>query len=131
MTALCLFKLFYVCVLFTTVYSVGLNSHHREHLQSHVEGELDLSAMSQEQLKFLYFQSHDAEGNNKLDGLELIQALLHFHEEESNFHALPSTIFTDAELSALVDPLLESTDKNMDGFIDYPEFIAGPGIINY
>lgn len=32
-------------------------------------------------------------------------------------------IFTDAELVAMIDPILEQDDKNKDGFIDYPEFI--------
>ena len=32
-------------------------------------------------------------------------------------------IFTDAELLAMIDPILDQDDKNKDGFIDYPEFI--------
>ena len=32
-------------------------------------------------------------------------------------------IFTDAELLAMIDPILEQDDRNRDGFIDYPEFI--------
>jgi len=36
----------------------------------------------------------------------------------------PSRIFTDHELSSLVDPVLATEDTNQDGFIDYPEFIA-------
>lgn len=33
-------------------------------------------------------------------------------------------IFTDTELANMIDPILEVDDKNKDGFIDYPEFIA-------
>ena len=30
----------------------------------------------------------------------------------------------DDELQNMIDPILDSDDKNKDGFIDYPEFIA-------
>lgn len=33
-------------------------------------------------------------------------------------------IFTDVELSQMIDPILEMDDRNRDGYIDYPEFIA-------
>ena len=33
-------------------------------------------------------------------------------------------VFTDQELSNMIDPILEMDDRNRDGFIDYPEFIA-------
>lgn len=32
-------------------------------------------------------------------------------------------IFSDEELVALIDPILQMDDINKDGFIDYPEFI--------
>jgi Ca2+-binding EF-hand superfamily protein len=33
-------------------------------------------------------------------------------------------IFDDEELRNMIDPILVSDDRNKDGFIDYPEFIA-------
>lgn len=33
-------------------------------------------------------------------------------------------IFTDQELVNMIDPILEMDDRNKDGFIDYPEFVA-------
>ena len=33
-------------------------------------------------------------------------------------------IFQDNELINMIDPILDADDKNKDGFIDYPEFIA-------
>ena len=35
--------------------------------------------MSEEELQFHYFKMHDADGNNKLDGLELVASLQHWH----------------------------------------------------
>lgn len=32
-------------------------------------------------------------------------------------------IFQDDELITLIDPILTMDDTNLDGFIDYPEFI--------
>ena len=97
----------------------------KRHLQEHVQGELDLSFATEGDLQFLYFQSHDSEGNNKLDGCELVQSILHFHSEETSAHGQSSNVFTDAELSMLVDPLLAAADKNKDGLIDYSEFMSG------
>lgn len=33
-------------------------------------------------------------------------------------------IFQDNELSLMIDPILDMDDRNKDGFIDYPEFVA-------
>ena len=33
-------------------------------------------------------------------------------------------IFADQELINMIDPILDLDDKNRDGFIDYPEFVA-------
>lgn len=50
-------------------------------------------------------------------------------KEGHNHHNKPDTpkveekIFSDEELVALIDPILQMDDLNKDGFIDYPEFI--------
>lgn len=33
-------------------------------------------------------------------------------------------IFTDQELTNMIDPILDMDDRNKDGYIDYPEFVA-------
>lgn len=46
--------------------------------------------MSDEELEFYYFKFHDADKNAKLDGLEMLQAILHtihedhVHDDENN-----------------------------------------------
>merc|ERR1712203_906788 len=65
----------------------------------------------------------------KLDGLELVKSLIHWHDEanhdpKSGRPAPEAKIFADEELKNMIDPILDSDDKNKDGFIDYPEFIA-------
>jgi len=105
----------------------------REHLKEHLHGVLgepDVGKMSEEELQFHYFKMHDNDNNNKLDGCELIKSLIHWHVEESKHlgaNAPPqgtTKIFTDLELQNMIDPILDMDDRNRDGYIDYPEFIA-------
>lgn len=95
------------------------------HLKEHLPGTMDMNNLTDDDMLFHYFRAHDMEGNNKLDGCELLQSLLHFHSETSASYGAQVRIFSDIELSTLVDAVLDSDDRNMDGFIDYREFLAG------
>jgi Ca2+-binding EF-hand superfamily protein len=97
----------------------------KEHLKEHLQGVVDLDQASEDELRFHYFTSHDVEGNGKLDGCELVQSLLHLHSEESSTYGFDEKVFTDVELSMMVDHVLKTDDRNFDGFIDYSEFVAG------
>uniref|UniRef100_A0A182VPV1 EF-hand domain-containing protein n=1 Tax=Anopheles minimus TaxID=112268 RepID=A0A182VPV1_9DIPT len=93
-----------------------------------MEVPIDTSKMSEQELQFHYFKMHDSDNNNKLDGCELIKSLIHWHEqgkaqENSGHPQHEEKIFSNDELSALIDPILNSDDHNQDGFIDYPEFV--------
>ena len=97
-------------------------------MKEHME-HIDTSQMTEQELQFHYFKMHDTDGNNKLDGLELVKSLIHWHDEanhdpKSGQPKPEQKIFLDEELQNMIDPILESDDKNKDGFIDYPEFIA-------
>ena len=97
-------------------------------MKEHME-HIDTSQMTEQELQFHYFKMHDTDGNNKLDGLELVKSLIHWHDEanhdpKSGQPKPEPKIFLDEELKNMIDPILESDDKNKDGFIDYPEFIA-------
>ena len=113
-----------------------------------IGGDQDVSKMSEDELQFHYFKMHDNDDNNKLDGLELIKSLIHWHVEEGKQvdqahqqqgqqqqqqqqppqqqppHPDHTKLFSDQELSELIDPILQNDDKNGDGYIDYPEFIS-------
>ncbi|KAM7359580.1 uncharacterized protein ACRADG_000205 isoform 2-T2 [Cochliomyia hominivorax] len=105
--------------------------HEREHIQEHMQVPIDTSKMSEAELQFHYFKMHDSDNNNKLDGCELIKSLIHWHEQGSkDAHAsdgqqptVEEKIFTDEELVALIDPILQMDDTSKDGYIDYPEFM--------
>ena len=103
--------------------------HEADHVKEHLDVPLDTEDMSDQELQFHYFKMHDADGNNKLDGCELVKSLIHFHEDDEEHRGRKATtqkdlkIFSDQELSEMIDPILKSDDKNQDGYIDYPEFI--------
>ncbi|CAL1271780.1 unnamed protein product [Larinioides sclopetarius] len=89
----------------------------------------DIHQRTRNELDFLYFRMYDSDRNDKLDGCEIIQSLFHWHEKEqyeknANISIEAIRIFESEELASLVDPILESDDKNMDGFIDFSEYIS-------
>lgn len=57
------------------------------HIKSHLDGKIDVdeAQMTNEQLQFHYFKMHDSNDDNKLDGVELVKAITHFHDEGSTF----------------------------------------------
>ena len=45
------------------------------------------------------------------------------HDPKSGQPVPEEKIFKDDELVAMIDPILETDDKNKDGYIDYSEFV--------
>lgn len=100
-------------------------------MKEHMDVPIDTSSMSEQELQFHYFKMHDTDNNNKLDGCELVKSLIHWHDEANHNkpggqtgQTVRQRIFGDDELTNMIDPILVSDDRNKDGFIDYPEFIA-------
>ncbi|KAI6220944.1 Multiple coagulation factor deficiency protein 2-like protein [Aphelenchoides fujianensis] len=94
----------------------------------HLEGKVDPTAnMTPEQLQFHYFNMHDLDKNGRLDGVELIKAITHFHQENpTNQHTnqhVPPPLPSEVELEQMIDSILKEDDFNSDGFIDYGEFL--------
>ena len=92
--------------------------HIKEHLQEFTDVKED--NLNDDNLQFHYFKVHDYDNNDKLDGIELANAMSHYHDEETGEHAED---YSEEELAGMVDQILEEDDLNSDGFIDYPEFI--------
>ena len=93
-----------------------------------------LEQMTPQEQNFYYFKLHDANNDNRLDGLEIIAAFDHVHDEEfshdesansNGTHGKNSTgteRLSDAELINLIDDILKDEDLDRDGFISYDEF---------
>jgi len=65
---------------------------------------------------------HDYDGNTKLDGIELMNAMTHYHDEENANNTAEA--YSDEQMASMIDQILAEDDTNKDGYIDYPEFIA-------
>ncbi|KHJ79913.1 hypothetical protein OESDEN_20425 [Oesophagostomum dentatum] len=76
--------------------------------------------MTEEQQRFHYFSMNDLDKDNRIDGIEIIKALTHSHEDETG-PGLP--IKDEDELITLVDNVLKDMDLNRDGYIDYAEYL--------
>jgi Ca2+-binding EF-hand superfamily protein len=84
--------------------------------------------MTPEEQNFYYFKLHDTNNDNRLDGLEVVAAFDHVHEEENNNNTAtgqppaPHERIADEELIRLVDDILKEEDGDRDGYISYEEF---------
>ncbi|CAJ0582026.1 unnamed protein product, partial [Mesorhabditis spiculigera] len=106
----------------------GKSAHDAEHIKEHLDGKVDpTSQMTPEQLQFHYFNMHDLDKNGKLDGVELIKAITHFHNEnpgpQHQNSGAPPPLPTEVELESMIDSILREDDFNGDGLIDYGEFL--------
>ncbi|XP_076464850.1 multiple coagulation factor deficiency protein 2 homolog isoform X4 [Babylonia areolata] len=112
--------------------------HNADHILEHLQNVIKTKPkeqMSEEELEFHYFKMHDYDNNNKLDGVEIGKALTHFHDEHENAageqgqdqeqqqaNRAPPKIFTDDEISSIVDSVIGDNDENGDGYVEYFEF---------
>ena len=99
---------------------LSFSRHIQEHLKEAGVAVDPTQNMSERDLQFHYFKVHDLDNNDKLDGIELANAMAHYHDEETGEKAED---YTEAELASMVDQILDEDDLNKDGYIDYPEFI--------
>jgi len=98
-------------------------THDKDHIKEHLKdeiGDIKEDEMSDEDLQFHYFRLHDYDGNKKLDGLELMQAMSDYHNE-SGIQDERET--SEEAMASTIDQILSYDDANDDGYIDYPEYI--------
>jgi len=116
-----------------------------EHLSDDLGGiytEKELEEMGTDEKVFTWFNTHDWDLNEHLDGLELLKALSHDHNyhhpdnaEEENI-AESDSLHDPAQHTAaaerqrfrrtvkIVDSMLEEDDSNKDGEISFAEFMS-------
>jgi len=116
------------------------SKHLREEL-GEIFTEEHMAKMSSEEIEFHYFKVHDFDDNNKLDGLEMLNAITHIlpHDEildlrkkgEQNL-SVPEKMALEKQQSIrdeqmnhfvdMIDAMIDSADKDKDGFINYMEY---------
>ncbi|XP_046599453.1 multiple coagulation factor deficiency protein 2 homolog isoform X1 [Neodiprion lecontei] len=104
-------------------------SHLKEDLGA-LADQLDLSKMSDQELEFYYFNFHDIDNNTKLDGLEILNAILHtLHQHEEDERTEYETARENLEelprIIDLIDNVLEEDDLDNDGYLGYIEYVLG------
>ncbi|XP_067939625.1 multiple coagulation factor deficiency protein 2 homolog [Watersipora subatra] len=95
----------------------------KDHVLEELEHQIntkDKKDMTEKELQFHYFKLHDFDDNNLLDGLEIVKALRHNHEQTDQ-----QKQSTDDEVIAIVDNVLVNDDVNKDGYVSFYEFMAG------
>lgn len=70
-----------------------------------------------------YFLMHDYDNNSKLDGLEIFQSFLH-HDHSQHGGEENTSASLENDVASFVDTILEDSDFNNDGYIDFPEFVT-------
>lgn len=111
--------------------------HNADHILEHLQNVIKTKPkdqMSEEELEFHYFKMHDYDNNNKLDGVEIGKALTHFHDEvdeaasdhgpdsDQQGTKPPAKVFSDEEISNIVDVVIRDNDEDNDGYVEYFEF---------
>ncbi|KAL1506034.1 hypothetical protein ABEB36_005469 [Hypothenemus hampei] len=108
--------------------------HDKHHIQEHLDEvapKVNLSKMTDEELELYYFLLHDSDKNSKLDGLELLNAILHTRHQEEDEENQEEKNEINASLEGfnnfveLVDQVLRDDDRNQDGYLDYNEYVEG------
>ncbi|ODM94950.1 Multiple coagulation factor deficiency protein 2 [Orchesella cincta] len=99
----------------------------RKHIMEHMEVTQNTSTMNEDELQFHYFKMWDLDHNNKLDGCELMNVVIHQEGHGSDHNNSTDNalikILKDEELSILIDPILHDHDEDQDGMIDYYEYM--------
>ncbi|XP_031849282.1 multiple coagulation factor deficiency protein 2 homolog [Nomia melanderi] len=100
-----------------------------------VAEQLDFSNMTDKEIEFHYFQAHDVDNNDKLDGLEILSAIQHtFHENKLSDVECNSvndgTKQVDYEddlpwIVELIDKVFKEDDLDNDGYLGYNEYVLG------
>ena len=56
----------------------------KEHMAEHMDVPIDTSNMSEQELQFHYFKMHNADGDNKIDGCEMVKSLIHWRDHSNH-----------------------------------------------
>ena len=117
---------FFICVLILKascheddhIYShMDLNTDvSKEHLRKELHGKIEKTPemMKFREIQFHYFNEHDTDKDNRLDGNEITELLLHHNAAK----------LSEENLMNIVNNMLNQKDKDDDGFLSFAEYAA-------
>ncbi|CAL4122479.1 unnamed protein product [Meganyctiphanes norvegica] len=101
-----------------------------------------IKGMSRYELEYHYFKIHDFDENKQLDGLEILSAISHIHDDDEDDDAHDAMMNLPPQerrvLMAhrkakrdedfqyyidLIDNMFDGSDRNKDGLLSYPEYV--------
>ena len=100
-----------------------ITDHDIEHLKSVINIGKPIKEMTKDERQFYYFKQADTDNDDHLDGLEMLQMLIKFEDEDDNYKQ-SYKVKEDEEWCAQLDRALEVQDRNNDGFVSFFEFQA-------
>uniref|UniRef100_A0A914ZJ02 EF-hand domain-containing protein n=1 Tax=Parascaris univalens TaxID=6257 RepID=A0A914ZJ02_PARUN len=93
--------------------------HDKKHLKQHLENKINVNEeWDIEKESFYYFSMNDLNHDQRIDGLEILKAIVHTHPQDPN----PSAQISENTLEEMVDAVLKDIDINNDGVIDFAEY---------
>lgn len=101
-----------------------ITDHDLEHLKSSLTMDKPIKDMSRDEKHFFYFKQADTDDDDRLDGLEILQNLQKFEEEDADYYGLQTSFKTDNEWCEVLDRALSVQDLDDDGFVSFWEFQA-------
>ncbi|CAF2444867.1 unnamed protein product [Rotaria sp. Silwood2] len=105
--------------------------HDINHIRKDLQGQINTPTeqLTEEEKNFYYFKLHDTNNDNRLDGLEVIAAFNHEHQDEELYDSntdeqnnTKSERIGDEELTNIIDDIFKEEDLDHDGYISYEEF---------
>ncbi|GMT36509.1 hypothetical protein PFISCL1PPCAC_27806, partial [Pristionchus fissidentatus] len=91
------------------------------HIREHMEDKIELpSRMKKMQSRFLYFEMHDLNKDNAIDGIELLKMMSHDHGKGVTMFGAP--VKNEELMIERIDKTLADIDFDGNGFITFSEF---------
>ena len=108
--------------------SLRLGSDDVAHIREHLKTQYGMNDdhvddyMKEYDAQTQFFAMHDYDNNTKLDGLELLKAMTHNHDDEEGDGEKKEEGKDEESLVDFVDLILKDQDYNNDGYIDLVEY---------
>ncbi|XP_046644557.1 multiple coagulation factor deficiency protein 2 homolog isoform X1 [Daphnia pulicaria] len=119
--------------------------HDHEHLKEDLKDvytEEEIFKMTTDEIEFHYFKLHDYDDNNLLDGIEIMAAISHIvpHDPDLDLGRQPEGNVLTAEqqlrlkaaqqskadqiehFTRMIDKMIQDSDNDKDGFVNYQEY---------